>query len=146
MVRYGVSTDILPRDRSARPARPRRRGETRAAERVQCTCQGTLIPDAVKTQVADRITAFNRVVIPDSQIYYLPRYRGAFLYLDRCDYGQVGPIGRLTYTGALDRWEFAVYRYSDERYAPDEWLFPGVEELDGTIEGAMRAGLAAYPP
>jgi len=107
---------------------------------------GTLIPDAVKTQVADRITAFNRAVIPDAQISYLPRYRGACLYLDRCDYGQVGPIGRLTYTGALDRWEFAIYRHSDERYAPDEWLFPGAGELDGTIEGAMRAGMAAYPP
>lgn len=107
---------------------------------------GTPIPDAVKTQVADRITAFNHAYIQDSQIYYLPRYRGAFLYLDRCDYGQVGPIGRLTYTGALDRWEFAIYRYSDERYAPDEWLFPGAGALDGTLEGAMRAGMAAYPP
>jgi hypothetical protein len=107
---------------------------------------GTPIPDAVKIQVAERITAFNRAVIQDAQIYYLPRYRGAFLYLDRWDYGQVGPIGRLTYTGSLDRWEFAIYRYSDERYAPDEWLFPGAGELDGTVEGAMRAGMAAYPP
>ena len=65
---------------------------------------------------------------------------------DRSDYGEVGHIGRLTYTGALDRWEFAIYRYSDERYDPDEWLFPGAEELDGTIEGTMRAGMAAYPP
>jgi hypothetical protein len=107
---------------------------------------GTRIPEAIKTQVADRITAFNRAVIQDPQVYYLPRYRGAFLYLDRYDYGQVGAIGRLTYTGALDRWEFAIYRYSEERYAPDEWLFPGASELDGTVEGAMRAGLAAYPP
>jgi len=82
----------------------------------------------------------------NTHIYYLPRYRGAYLYLDRCDDGQVGPIGRLTYMGALDRWEFAIYRYSDERYDPDEWLFQGAEELDGTIEGAMRAGMAAYPP
>jgi hypothetical protein len=104
------------------------------------------ISDVVKTQVADRITAFNRVVLQDPHVYYLPRYRGAFLYLDRCDYGQVGRIGRLTYTGSLDRWEFAIYRYSDERYAPDEWLFPGTEELDGTLDGAMRAGMVAYPP
>ena len=102
------------------------------------------ISDVVKTQVADRITAFNRAVLQDPQVYYLSRYRGAYLYLDRCDYGQVGPIGRLTYMGTLDRWEFAIYRYSAERYDPDEWLFPGAEEFDGTIEGAMRAGMAAY--
>lgn len=107
---------------------------------------GTRIPDAVKTQIADRISAFNRAVLQDPQVYYLPRYRGAFLYLDRYDYGQVGPIGRLTYTGAPDRWEFAIYHSSNERYDPDEWLFPGAAELDGTIEGAMRAGLVAYPP
>jgi hypothetical protein len=42
------------------------------------------------------------------------------------------------------KWEFAIFKYSDERYDPDEWMFPGGEELDGTIEGAMRAGLKAY--
>jgi hypothetical protein len=107
---------------------------------------GTRIPDEVKTQIAERITAFNRAVVQDPHVSYRPRSRGAFLYLDRCDYGQVGCIGRLTYTGSLDHWEFAIYKYSDERYDPDDWLFPGAEELDGTIEGAMRAGLAAYPP
>ena len=45
-----------------------------------------------------------------------------------------------------DRWEFAIFKYSDERYDPDEWLFPGSEHVDGTIEGAMQAGMAAYPP
>jgi hypothetical protein len=106
---------------------------------------GTRIPDAVKTQVAERITAFNRAVIQNPHSYYQPRYQGAFLYLDRCDYGQVARICRLAYTSSLDRWEFAIYKYSDARYDPDEWLFPGAEELDGSIEGAMRAGLAAYP-
>ena len=27
----------------------------------------------------------------------------------------------------------------------DEWMFPGNQYLDGTIEGAMKAGLEAYP-
>jgi hypothetical protein len=106
---------------------------------------GTRIPEAIKSQIADHIAAFNQTVVQDPRVYYLPRYRGAFLYLDRCDYGRVGPIGRLSYTGTLDRWEFAIYRHSNERYDPDEWLFPGAAELDGTIEGAMRAGMAAYP-
>jgi hypothetical protein len=103
------------------------------------------IPEAIKAQVAARIAAFNRAVLQDPNVYYQPRYQGAFLYLDRCDYGQVARICRLTYTGTLDHWEFAIFKYSDERYAPDEWLFPGSEQVDGTIEGAMRAGLAAYP-
>ena len=45
----------------------------------------------------------------------------------------------------MQHWEFAIYKYSDERYDPEEWIFPGAEEVDGTIEGAMRAGLKAYP-
>ena len=46
----------------------------------------------------------------------------------------------------MDNWEFAIYKYSDSRYDPEEWMFPGMGEVDGTIEGAMRAGLLAYPP
>ena len=104
------------------------------------------LSDAIKAQVAERIAAFNRQALPDPNVFYQPRYQGAFLYLDRCDYGHVGRVCRLTYTGALDDWDFAIYKYSDERYDPDEWFFPGAELVDGTIEGAMRAGLAAYPP
>ena len=106
----------------------------------------TAIPGPVKAQVTEHIAAFNRAVVQDPDVSYLPRYRGAFLYLDRCDYGQVAHIARLTYTGALDRWECAIDRYRAERFDPDEWLFPGAKELDGTIEGAMRAGMAASPP
>jgi hypothetical protein len=106
---------------------------------------GTRIPDAIKAQVVDRIAAFNRQTFPDPQVCYQPRYQGAFLYLDRWDHGRVARICRLAYTGTLDRWEFAIYKYSDERYAPDEWLFPGAAHLDGTLEGALRAGIVAYP-
>jgi hypothetical protein len=45
----------------------------------------------------------------------------------------------------MDTWEFAIYKYSDERYDPDEWMFPGAGDVDGTIEGAMKAVLEAYP-
>ncbi|MDQ6746495.1 MAG: hypothetical protein M3010_00100 [Candidatus Dormibacteraeota bacterium] len=106
----------------------------------------TRIPDVIKAQVADRIAVFNREVLPDPNIYYRARYQGAFLYLERCDYGQVARICRLAYTGTLDHWDFAIYKYSDERYDPDEWFFPGAAQVDGTLEGAMRAGMAAYPP
>jgi len=106
----------------------------------------TGIPDEIKTQVEQRITAFNRAVVKDPNVAYRSRYRGAFLYLDRDDYGQLTHICRLRYTGAMDAWEFSIYTYSDERYNPQEWFFPGSGHVDGTIEGAMRAGLEAYPP
>jgi len=104
------------------------------------------IPDEIKNQVEARITAFNRTVLQDPNVAYRARYTGAFLYLDRAAYGQVGAICRLRYTGTIDRWEFAIFKYSDEQYDAEEWLFPGSEHVDGTLEGAMRAGMVAYPP
>ena len=47
---------------------------------------------------------------------------------------------------ATEHWGFAIYKYGDTRNDADEWLFPGSQHLDGTIAGAMRAGLEAYPP
>lgn len=102
------------------------------------------IPAAVKQQAEEVIRDFNTRVIGDPDRYYVPRYRGRYLYLDRMDYGVRSQIGRLTYTGSPDQWEFAIYKYSDDRYDPEGWLFPGSGNLDGTIEGALRAGLEAY--
>ena len=104
------------------------------------------IPQEIKNQVEQIVEDFNRTVINNQNVYYIPRYRGRFLYLDRFNYGRSGPICRLTYTGSLDQWEFAIFKYSDERYDPEEWFFPGAGHVDGTIAGAMQAGLEAYPP
>jgi len=104
------------------------------------------LPQAVKKQVDEIVEDFNRNLIRDPNIYYTRRYRGRFLYLDRSDYGHSGPICRLEYTGSMGKWGFAIFKYSDERYDPEEWLFPGEEHVNGTIEGAMKAGLEAYPP
>ena len=54
-------------------------------------------------------------------------------------------LGRLKYEGQMDNWSFAVFKYSRETYDANEFLFPGASELDGTIEGALRAGLELYP-
>ena len=40
----------------------------------------------------------------------------------------------------------AIFKYSSETYDPHEWMFPGSEHLDGTINGALKASTAAYPP
>jgi hypothetical protein len=103
------------------------------------------IPDAVKTEVAAIVQYFNTTVIRNPHCRYIPRYKGKFLYLDRQDYGRQHPICRLEYTGKMEEWSFAIYKYSDEQYDEEEWFFPGAGHVDGTLEGAMKAGLEAYP-
>jgi len=104
------------------------------------------IPNEIRKQLAERIDAFNTQVLKDPDVSYLPRYRGTFLYLDRSAYGHTSPIYRLRYTGTIDRWTFAIFKYSSDRYDPDEWMPPGHGHLDGTVEGVMKAGMEAYPP
>lgn len=103
------------------------------------------IPRDVKSQAEEIVAKFNRETFRGDEWYYLIRIRGKHLYLDRCDFGEVGPICRLTYDGRMDNWSFAIFKWSSETYDPDEWMFPGSEHVDGTIEGAMSAGLEAYP-
>jgi hypothetical protein len=103
------------------------------------------IPKEIKVWVADRVAEFNKKTFKHGGVGYRARFRGRFLYLDREEFGTTGPICRLTYTGKLADWEFAIFKWSDERYDPREWFFPGFEEVDGTVEGAMKAGLKAYP-
>jgi len=50
----------------------------------------------------------------------------------------------LEYGGGKKGWRFAIYKYSDNCYDPEEWLVPGSEHVDGTIEGALKAGMQAY--
>jgi hypothetical protein len=102
------------------------------------------IPDEIKAQVNEIVARFNEGS-GDPTCFYAARFRGSYLYLDRRDFGRIGPICRLKYTGDVNNWEFAIYKYSSERYDPEEWFFPGDEYVDGTIEGAMMAGLHAYP-
>lgn len=104
------------------------------------------IPAEVREKAEEVIARFNRENFPDGNVKYMARFQGNYLFLDRSDYGSDGKICRLKYTGDFENWDFAIYKYSDGDYDPDEWLFPGDEEVDGSIEGAMRAGLKAYPP
>lgn len=98
------------------------------------------IPDEVKDSVLEIVDRFNQ----KRDLAYSARFRGRYLYLDRDDGGGLSPICRLTYTGDMKSWEFAIYKYSTDRYDPDEWFLPGLDEIDGTVEGAMLAGLEAY--
>ena len=99
----------------------------------------------VKKQVDEIVEKFNLRVIKNSNNFYVTRYRGKYLYLSRSKYGSIDPICRLEYIGSIENWNFAIYKYSSGRYDPDEWMFPGAGNIDGTVEGAMKAGLEAYP-
>ena len=103
------------------------------------------IPESVKNQVDDTVIRFNQQVIEDPIYFYTTRYEDNFLYLDRTSLGVILPICRLKYTGTMGEWEFAIYQYNTQRYNPDEKLFAGWGKVDGTVEGALRAGLEAYP-
>ena len=103
------------------------------------------IPGPIREQVDQMVAEFNQKTIKNPQCFYVARYSGSDLYLDRHHYGPIEPIARLKYQGELTHWEFAIYKYSQNRYDPDEGFFPGAEHVDGTVVGAMKAGLAAYP-
>ena len=129
------------------------------------------IPKEVKKQIAEIVDAFNE----KNHTTFQMSFRGQFAYLSKTEKQDVSiantfrerlaqkmgipvkkisaqeaphietKLGRLKYGGEMDNWSFAVFRYSNERYDPDEFLFPGSFELDGTIEGALRAGMELYP-
>ena len=102
------------------------------------------IPEDIRRQADDIVKRFSERY-GDANHFYTTRYKGQYLYLDRFDDGVVSSICRLKHNGKIDNWDFAIFKYSSERYDPEEWFFPGSEYVDGTIEGAMNAGLHAYP-
>jgi len=103
--------------------------------------------EEVKKRVADSIAKFNRENFADWEIAYVARFKGLHLYLDRRAFGSVTRVCRLTFTGEpKHEWDFAIFKYSTEQYSPDEFCFPGDDQVDGTVEGALRAGMEAYPP
>ncbi len=50
----------------------------------------------------------------------------------------------MTYNGDSENMPFAIYRYTTEKYN-EKTAFAGAHHLDGTIEGAIKAILDAYP-
>jgi hypothetical protein len=104
-----------------------------------------VIPDDVRQQAEEIVKRFNRETLAGSGVCYVPRFQGSFLYLDRQQARAPIPICRLKYTGSFADWEFAIFKYSSGTYDAHEWMFPGSEFLNGTIKGALKASMAAYP-
>lgn len=105
------------------------------------------IPEEIKQEVNKIIDDFNAENFQDEveDLAYFAEFKGKFLYLKRKEYGNISPVARMTYTGKMKDWGFAIFKWSRDDYDPDEWFFPGAKHVDGTVEGAMRAGLEAYP-
>ena len=104
-----------------------------------------LIPDEIREEVSVIVEKFNQEEFKTIDIYYIARFQGRYLYLDRIAYGKKEPVSRMEYFREINEWEFAIFKWSTEIYDPDEHMFPGSEFVDGTVEGAMRAGMEAYP-
>ena len=106
------------------------------------------IPSRQRREAESIIERFNREVLGSCEVRYIGRFKGRYLYLDRRDFlgDELAPICRLKFAGEARDWQFAIYKYSRDIYDPDETWFPGYEKFDGTIESALSAGLAAYPP
>ena len=102
------------------------------------------IPAFVRNVVEQAVEDFNRDEISGSGKTYHVRFQGCYVYVDRDDGIGPRPVFRLEYTGDLSDWGFAIYMYSADDYDEEENFFPGVDKLDGTIEGALRAGMKAY--
>jgi hypothetical protein len=114
------------------------------------------IPVEIQEEVQRLIDEFNNSELKESTSLlsafffkkikrgYSARFKGKFLYLDRTDRHEPLPICRLTWNGQLGNWDFAIYKYSNDKYSPEEWFFPGEEFVDGTVTGAMKAGMIAY--
>jgi len=102
------------------------------------------IPDEVKENALHTIERFNLRELAKTGFCYVGRFQGQYLYVDRDDGGNVSPICRLEYKGNGKPWGFAIYKYSSDCYDPKECWFPGFELADGTVEGALKAGMKAY--
>jgi hypothetical protein len=128
------------------------------------------IPAEIKNALQERVDAFNKV----HKTQYELDFRGRFCYLSRLDdraldvniLSSLSPllnrllmakqntvqetkICKMTWDGDIDSWaDFTPYLYSRDAYDTSgeaAWFMPGARLFDGTIEGAMLAGMEMYP-
>ena len=83
-----------------------------------------VISAEVQVEVTSLIESFNAKIFKGSaDLYYTPRFKGSFLYLDRKEYNNISPVARLGYTGDIHKWDFAIFKWSSETYDPDDFFF-----------------------
>jgi len=103
---------------------------------------GQSIPEHVRKQAELIVGRFNVQNAGPPGLYFALRFKGKFVYLDESDPSDEPlPFCRLEWTGNMQDWEFAIYDPIEGRYDRSERRFPGSDLVDGTVEGALRAGL-----
>jgi hypothetical protein len=103
-----------------------------------------IIPATVQDEIVKRVEIFNTKYFSKKEGRYHPSIKGKFVYLMRVGPSGLEPICRLTYNGNINNMDFAIFKYSSEKYDANEFCFPGANYVNGTIEGAMKAGMEAY--
>ena len=105
-----------------------------------------VIPDVIQREIEVTVQAFNSKYLAKSESKYAARIQGKYIYLSyRHPDGECDNVCRLTYNGDIKDLDFAIFKYSSEKYDPTECFFPGQQCVNGAMEGAMKAGLKAYP-
>jgi len=122
------------------------------------------IPKDVQKEVLQIVDSFNS----ENKTSFEMDFRGAFAYLVKLDEQPMAHIfrqmitqktgsppiqgdmifetklGRLTYNGQMDNWDFAIFKHNKESNNSDDWIFSGAKELDGTIKSALKVGQELY--
>jgi hypothetical protein len=62
-------------------------------------------------------------------------FRGRYGYISHAG----SPLCRLGYRGALDDWDFAIYRYTRDRYDADVFGMPDHDSTQECLSVALRA-------
>ena len=101
------------------------------------------VPIVLQSILQTRVNTFCKQRLLKYQ--YCSNARGKFIYLYRLIPKGLQRLGRLTYLGDLENMEFTIFNDLSEKYDPKKRLFPGSVYLDGTIEGALKAVVEAYP-
>jgi len=105
------------------------------------------ISEQIREKVEKIVSEFNETTLKKEGCKFQTQYNGNYVYL-LLDEGfeNLTPMFRLKFAGNMNNWEFAIFRWSSEKYSTDYFFMPGSEFIDGTVQGAMQAAIKAYPP
>jgi hypothetical protein len=100
------------------------------------------IPSTMQTKIQIHVQKFNDKYFTQPSLIYYANIQGRYIYCGLGTSPQSSiPIFRLTYKENIDAMGFAIFSPTLNKYDPLEDEFPGADYVDGTLEGAMLAGL-----
>lgn len=103
------------------------------------------IPINIQCDLQIKADIFQKNHLPKVSWRFIADARGKFIYLRRLmNDMSCQNLGRLTYSGNIENMPFAIFKYRTEKY-DSKADFSGAHHLDGTLEGALKAILEAYP-